>query len=211
MTVLNHARSAEEEVAAEEEEVVVAVDTRSRSTRRLFARRLRISSLATLLVTAGVSGLSTAGDARGVTGGMTGGGGSTIVGSSMTGRMATAPTSGATSRRSSGLHARSMSSMHNFGSRKGDIFVDDDFDRFHDFHRRFHHHRRDFLNDGFFPFGFFGSWPSVEPDLSAAADDGSDDGDAPSLRRRGERYEAPTVETTPSGVTIIRGPGSHRF
>jgi len=203
MTVLNRAQSAEA--------VVVAADTSSRSVRQSFAHRLRISSLATLVITAGVSGLSAAGDARGVTGGMTGGGGSTIVGSSMTGRMVTAPTSGATSRRSSGLHARSMSSMRRFGSREGDIFVDDDFDRFHDFHRRFHHHRRDFLDDGFFPFGFFGSWPSVEPDLSAAADDGSDDGDARSFRRRPERYESPTVEMTPSGVTIIRGPGSHRF
>jgi hypothetical protein len=204
MTVLNHAQSA---VAV----VVAAADTSSRSARQSFARRLRISSLATLMITAGVSGLSTASDARGVTGGMTGGGGSTIVGSSITGRMVTAPTSGATSRRSSGLHARSMSSIHRFGSREGDIFVDDDFDRFHDF-RRFHHrHHRDFLDDRFFPFGFFGGWPSAEPDLSAAADDGSDDGDAPSFRRRGERYESPTVEQTPSGVTIIRGPGSHRF
>src|ERR1051326_5170909 len=77
MTVLNHARSAEV-VAAEAEAVVVAADTRSRRTRRLFAHRLRISSLATLLVSAGVSGLSTAGDARGVTGGMTGGGGADL-------------------------------------------------------------------------------------------------------------------------------------
>ncbi len=101
--------------------------------------------------------------------------------------------------------------MHRFGSREGDIFVDDDFDRFRDLHKRFHHHRRDFLDNGLFPFGFFGAWPSVEPDLSAAADDVSDDGDAPSFRRRPERYEPPTVETSPSGVIIIRGPGSHRF
>jgi len=201
MTVLNHAQNAE----------VAAADTSSRRARQSCVRRLRMSSLATLLITAGVSGLSTAGDARGVTGGMTGGGGSTIVGSSITGQIATAPSSGATSRRSSGLRARSMSSVHRFGSREGDIFVDDDFDRFRDFHRRFHNHRRDFLGDGFFPFGFFGSWPSVEPDLSAAADDGSDDGDAQSFRQRPERYEPPTVENTPSGVTIIRGPGSHRF
>ncbi len=202
MTVFNHAQGAEAAVAA---------DINSPSARRSFARRLWISSLATLLIAAGVSGPSTAADARGVTGGMTGGGGNTVVGSSITGRMATAPTSGATSRRSSGLHARSMSSMHRFGSREGDIFVDDDFDRFRDFHRRFHHHRRDFLDDGLFPFAFFGGWPSAESDLSAVADDGSDDGDAPSFRRRAERYEAPTVEKTPSGVTIIRGPGSHHF
>ena len=67
MTVLNHAQSAEAAV------VVVAADTSGRNARRSFARRLRISSLATLLVTTGVSGLSTTADARG----MTGGGGST--------------------------------------------------------------------------------------------------------------------------------------
>jgi hypothetical protein len=177
--------------------------TSRRSAGWRFKYRLRISWLASLLIAAGVSGTSAPVDARGVITGRTmGGGGSASIGSS--GRTVAAPASRATSRRLSGLHGRSITSTRRF-----DIFADDDFDRFRDF-RRFRHHRRD-LDDGFFPFGFFGSWPTTELDLSAAPDDSSDDGDAPPFRRRVERYEAPTVENTPSGVTIIRGPGSHRF
>lgn len=76
-----------------------------------------------------------------------------------------------------------------------------------DFHRG-HHRDRDRLAHGFFPFGF--GWPIGEPDLTATADDG----DAIDWRRppfwiQVERYEPPTVEKSPSGVTIIRGPGSH--
>jgi hypothetical protein len=80
--------------------------------------------------------------------------------------------------------------------------------------RHFHHRDRDDFAGGFFPFGFWPStgWPDAEPDLAAA--DGADGFDWRMLRywRPVERYQPPTVEKTPSGVTIIRGPGSsHRL
>jgi hypothetical protein len=76
--------------------------------------------------------------------------------------------------------------------------------------RRFHHRDRDLFADGFFPFGFFG-WPALEPDIGVAQ---ADPGDEPDWRsfpfwRQFDRYQPPTVEKSPSGVTIIRGPGSH--
>lgn len=73
-----------------------------------------------------------------------------------------------------------------------------------------HDRRRDrgLFADGFFPFGF--GWPISEPDLVTPADEGDTvDQPGPPVRFRLDRYEPPTVEKTPSGVTIIRGPGSH--
>jgi hypothetical protein len=74
--------------------------------------------------------------------------------------------------------------------------------------RRFHHHDHDLFADGSFPFGF--GWPASEPDFSAAADEANPgDWHRPPYWFRFDRYEPPTVEKSPSGVTIIRGPGSH--
>jgi len=87
------------------------------------------------------------------------------------------------------------------------------FSRFSD--RRFRNRFDGGFNNGFFPFGFsgdfgfpFGSWgdfgwpfPSNQLIQPAVTDD-------PPVAPRPQRYEPPTVETTPSGVTIVRGPGS---
>ncbi|HKX11483.1 MAG TPA: hypothetical protein VJN67_25000 [Stellaceae bacterium] len=71
-----------------------------------------------------------------------------------------------------------------------------------------HHRDRDLFVGGFFPFGF--GWPISEPDLTATADDGDGiDWRRPPFWLHVDRYEPPTVEESPSGVTIIRGPGSH--
>jgi len=73
---------------------------------------------------------------------------------------------------------------------------------------RGHHRHHDLFADGFFPFGF--AVPVREPDLAAAADDSEGiDWRRPPYWLHFDRYEPPTVEKSPSGVTIIRGPGSH--
>jgi hypothetical protein len=99
---------------------------------------------------------------------------------------------------------------HRFDLRRGEFFARGDFDRFRDF-RRFHRRDRDEFADGFFPFGSVGDfgwgWPGAQPDLFAGGD-GPELIDDPPFQRRFGRYERPTVETTASGVTIIRGPGS---
>jgi len=99
---------------------------------------------------------------------------------------------------------------HRFDSRRGGFFARGDFDRFRDF-RRFHRRDRDEFADGFFPFGSFGDfgwgWPGAQPGPLAGGG-GPELIDDPPLQRRSGRYERPTVETTASGVTIIRGPGS---
>jgi hypothetical protein len=75
--------------------------------------------------------------------------------------------------------------------------------------RRSHHRGHDVFADGFFPFGFFTGWPA-EPDLTVAPDEGVGvDWRRLPFWARLDRYEPPTVEKSPSGVTIIRGPGSH--
>ena len=79
----------------------------------------------------------------------------------------------------------------------------------HQMHSHHGHHRhRDLLTNGFFPFGF--GWPIGEPDVTATADDSDGiDWRHPPFSLRADRYEPPTVEKSPSGVTIVRGPGSH--
>jgi hypothetical protein len=146
-------------------------------------------------------------------GGSIGGGASASIGSSGAGRMTVAPTQAQTGRRIGNLRARSLDSTRRAVSRRDDLFADEDFDRSRDF-RHFHHRHRDRFADGLFPFGFFGETgtSAAQSDLSAAGDDvGNGDGQGPPFQTRSTRYERPTVETTPSGVTIIRGPGSHRF
>lgn len=71
-----------------------------------------------------------------------------------------------------------------------------------------HHRDRHRFDDGFFPFGF--GWPISEPDLAGTVDDGDGiDWRRPPFWLHVDQYEPPTVEESPSGVTIIRGPGSH--
>lgn len=127
---------------------------------------------------------------------------------------------------SRGFRGAQFSRFHGFHDFRGA-----QFSRFHGFHdfrgahfRRFHafrnfNNRNDQL--GFIPWGWGGgwgdfgcsdlTWPCEGNWWAGAADprnsaDPASDPPPPSL----SRYEPPTVETTPFGVTIIRGPGSHR-
>lgn len=83
------------------------------------------------------------------------------------------------------------------------------------FERRFHRHGDRLFGRGFLPFGFYGGfgWPDFEPALAATSPDPDANDDTRwrglSFSGRPDRYEPPTVEQSPSGVTIIRGPGSH--
>lgn len=197
MTILNRARSA------------AVADTENR--RQPYTRRALLSVwlLVGTLVGAGVGGLPAPASARG----MSGGTGSPSAGSSSSGRMVSAPATGP--RRFSALRAHPVISVRRFGFRREDFAALESFKHGRGF-RRFRHHDRDEFADGFFPFGFFGGvgGPVIPSDLSEmAAFDGNDDGDWRRLPfwARFDRYERPTVEKTPSGVTIIRGPGSHHF
>ena len=110
--------------------------------------------------------------------------GSVSVGSASGSRMISSPAPGA--RRLGTRHLRATVSVRHFH----------------------HHHDRDAFENGFFPFGF--GWSVVQPDLSPTVDETDDtEGRWAPVWVRLERYERPTVEKAPSGVTIIRGPGSH--
>jgi hypothetical protein len=100
-----------------------------------------------------------------------------------TGRPVSVPVSG-------GRHTQSVVSLHR-------IHV-----------RHLHHRDHDLFADGFFPFGL--GWPVSDPDFAPAVDEtNGTDWRPPPFWFRFDRYEPPTVEKSPSGVTIIRGPGSH--
>jgi len=185
----------------------LAIEARPISTVGLqAAARSRAFALiaAVILMVAAMSWLATAAGARGMGGGSHGG--------------------------SHGSHsfagARSFGGAHS-GARFGrHFFVDDRFARFNRFSRfsdRGFRNRFDGgFNNGFFPFDFsgdfgfpFGSWgdfgwpfPSSQLIQPAVTDDPPA---APPVAPRPQRYEPPTVETTPSGVTIVRGPGSRHF
>jgi hypothetical protein len=215
MAILNHRQSAEGAAAVVAAATESQPQSRAENSSRFLDRRLWIYLFAGLLIAAGTGELTASASARGMNGGSVGGT-NRSVGSSSSGRTISAPTQGSASRLH-GLHARSILSTRRFGSHRDrdDIFADDDFGRSRDF-RRFRHHRDEFA-DTFFPFGFSGDFgsPVAQSDLSAAANgtEEGDDGDSRGLpfRTRGERYERPSVEKTPSGVTIIRGPGSHHI
>ncbi len=194
MTTPNRARSAAG--------VVVAAGTEPRGPRvRLaMARRLSLSLVTGLLMATGAGGLALPASAN------NGPARSMSMSAPSTGRMTSGTAMGS-------LHTRSIVSLHrphfssdDFGARK------DFFERARTF-RRFHHRDRGRFANAFFPFGFFSgfSWPFVEPELAAAAADQGDQADWPNVPfwLRADRYEPPTVEKAPSGVTIIRGPGSH--
>jgi hypothetical protein len=194
MTVLNRGQStAEAEGAAGTES---GPRQRAASRWRLPHRWLSVSLLAGALIAIGAGEFPKAADARGMSGG-------SISGRSFEGH---ASSSFGRSRIGFGEVNR-----HRFDSRRDRFFARDDFDRFHDF-RRFRDRRRGEFGDGFFPFGFgdFGwGWPAGQTDLPVLGDGIGSGGDpGPPLERRLGRYEPPTTETTPSGVTIIRGPGS---
>ena len=113
-------------------------------------------------------------------------------------------------RRIGNFHTGTSASLHRFRVGRERL---DAFERAREF-RRLHNRERDEFRGGFFPFGFWPSfgWPAAQSDLVTADDTGGTGWDTPFLWPRPvERYEPPTVEKTPSGVTIIRGPGSpHR-
>jgi len=200
MTCLDRPRSAV--VAAEVEAAAAGTEACAPSLDGAFPRRLCQSMLTALLVVAAASGLAFSAHANGNPVGSVG------VGASSGGRMTSAP------MRSGRLRAHSATtfSLHSFGFRREDFASLEGRERAEMF-RRFHHHRdRDALEDAFFPFGFLDGlgWPVGQPDLALSGD--ADDQTAwrgPPFWIQVDRYERPTVEKTPSGVTIIRGPGSH--
>lgn len=153
--------------------------------------------LAGLILFAGASALSALPASANNASTGSGGAGSSMSGGGM---MSSQPL-GATRGRSVVSMRRSPFGNHEFGRR-------DDFGRTHGF-RRFHHHRRDLLAESFFPWGF--GWPLLQSDFPSEPIDASDEADWRSLPfwRQFDRYQPPTVEKSPSGVTIIRGPGSH--
>jgi hypothetical protein len=168
-----------------------------------WSARRRILVLMTISSALAVGALASA-EAHGVSGG-------TMSGSGMPG---TGAGMGTTAQMSSVVRLRNAPSIRlGFHS---DRFAGNDgnrlsFDRLGDFGRFHHHHHHH--HGGFFPFGFFAGggwpgWPTAQPDM--AADDEADELDWLRARWR-SRYERPTVEKTPSGVTVIRGPGSHHF
>jgi hypothetical protein len=164
------------------------------------ARRALVTFMVGLLIAAATGSFAISARANGSPSGSMG------MGSS--GRMVTAPMSGP--RRIGSIHSWRPASLHRsrFGRQSLDAF-----ERARDF-RRFHDHEHDDFGGGFFPFGFwpdFG-WPVAQSDVAAADDTGGMGWGTPYFWPRPvERYEPPTVEKTPSGVTIIRGPGSpHR-
>jgi len=164
-------------------EAAAGIETRAPRTRRTTLRRYGLSLLSALLVATSIPAVASNAPV-----------GSVSVGSLGGGRMISVGRMGA-------RHTPSVVSLQR--SRSGREGVARQFGRFH-------HRDRDMFADGFFPFGFFPGfgWPD-QPDLAAA-----DQGDQPDWRSlpfwaRVDRYEPPTVEKAPSGVTIIRGPGSH--
>lgn len=198
MTILNRGQNAEVEGAAGAAATKKGLRQCAISRRRFRVRRFWISLLTGLLIAAGADALASPVSARGMSGG------SISHGSLSAGRTTGDPT------QFSGLRAR------RFDSRRDRFFAREDRDRFAEF-RRFRRRDRDGFGDGFFPFGDFGDsggpyWPYPQSDFAAAGNvsDGVDD-PTPRFPSRFGRYEPPTVETTPSGVTIVRGPGSHHF
>jgi hypothetical protein len=82
------------------------------------------------------------------------------------------------------------------------------FGHFHDFPMHHHHHRGE-LSGWLWPWGYYDDFgwglPQYHPADTIAEE--SDGGRMPLARR----YEPPTVEASPSGVSIMRGPGSRHF
>ncbi len=174
-------------------------EPRGRCSGLAMARRLSVSLMTGFLITAVVGGLALPASANNTPAG------SISMSSPSHGRMTSGTAMGS-------LHARSIIRLHRPRFRSDDFGARNDFERAREF-RRFHHGDHGVFANGFFPFGFFGgfSWPFIEPELAAAAADEGNQADWRSLPfwLRPDRYEPPTVEKAPSGVTIIRGPGSH--
>ncbi len=167
-------------------------EPRGRCARSTIARRFSVLLAAGLLIAAGAGGLALPARANNSPAGSIG------MSSPSHGRMISGTAMGSP-------HTRSIISLHRPRVRTDDFGARG--------FRRFHHRDHGVFANTFFPFGFFGgsSWPFIEPELAAAAADQGDQVDwrgLPFWLRR-DRYEPPTVEKAPSGVTIIRGPGSH--
>ncbi len=94
------------------------------------------------------------------------------------------------------------------GAHPGAFFTSAHFGHRHDF-RNHHHRRHDELSGWLWPWGLYDDFGSGFREYGPADMTATDDdrGRMPLTRR----YEPPTVETTPSGVTILRGPGSRHF
>jgi hypothetical protein len=197
MTCLNRPRSVVVVAAA-----VAGTEARTPSLDWAIARRLYRSGLAALLIIAGASGLAVSARDNGNPVG------SLSVGASSGGRMISAPMR----RARLGAHFSTTSSLRRFGFRREDFHSLEGRERAEMF-RRFHHHGdHDRFEDGFFPFGFLDGlgWPVVPPDLALSGDEADQSAwRGPPFWVQVDRYERPTVEKTPSGVTIVRGPGSH--
>jgi len=196
MTCLNRPRSAPVAASA------VAAGTEARAPRLGGERRLCRSVLAALVIVAGASGFAFSARANGNPVGSVG------LGASSGGRMISTPMRG----RRLGAHSSTTFSLHRFGFRREDFASLEGRERSEMF-RRFHHQRdRDALEDAFFPFGFLDGlgWPAGQPDLDLSGDEADQTAwRGPPFWVQLDHYERPTVEKTPSGVTIIRGPGSH--
>jgi hypothetical protein len=159
------------------------------------ARRLVMGLLAGLVIAVGTGAPAAPAAARNTGGGFISGGGPSSPTIAMTSHV------GAT-------RSRPTASVRRSHSRDEAFFRDAVFERSRDVRRHRHRHRDEFA-DGFFPFGFASGfdWPAAP-----APDAGDEDARrGPLFRTRIERDERPTVEVSPSGVTIIRGPGSHHI
>jgi len=178
-------------------EVVGATGTRAARARLAMERGLSLSLLLASLVLIAVGIPRTASASGAPVGSVSMGsqaGGNTAAATGMGPRVIATP------------RGQSNFSLRQFDSGRFRFTVRDNFAR------RFHHHNRHFFGQTFFPFGFFDGfgWPSVQSELAQAPVGGDDVGDSsPPFQGRPARYEPPKVETTASGVTIIRGPGSH--
>jgi hypothetical protein len=198
----------------------LAIEARPISTVGLqAAARSRAFALiaAVILMVAAMSWLATAAGARGMGGGSHG------------------SHSFAGARSFGGAHSGARFGRHFFVDDRFARF--NRFSRFSD--RRFRNRFDGEFNNGFFPFGFgsdfgfpigfggdfgfpigfggdfgfpFGSWGDFGwPSPSTQLIQPAVTGDPPAAAPRPQRYEPPTVETTSSGVTIVRGPGSRHF
>jgi hypothetical protein len=194
MTVLICAPRA---ATAVEATVGIEADLRARRPMRF---RFLLFALAALIISAVASWLAPQARAHNASGGSFG---SSMSGGMSGSRLASGPMMG--SRQWNARHNRSVLSMRRFPFRHDGARDPEDFDRARDFR---HFHRRD--RELFFPWGF--GWPYVQSDFAGASS--ADSGDEIDWRtlpfwRQFDRYQPPTVEKSPSGVTIIRGPGSH--
>ena len=167
---------------------------------RAAARRCAIGLIsAVILAVVAASWLTTAASARGMGGGS--GGGRSFGhsrGSPSFGRFHSGPR---------------FSRFDKFGFIRDRRFHESINGGFFNGNRRFNNGFNGGFFDSSFPFGGWGGWgwgdfggpfQGTQPIQPVITGD-------PAPAPRPQRYEPPTVETTPEGVTIVRGPGSRHF